>query len=50
MAEEARAMGARIAERLGYVGLLCVEMFVTGDGELLVNEMAPRRTTAVTGR
>jgi 5-(carboxyamino)imidazole ribonucleotide synthase len=42
MAEEARATGIRIAERLDYVGVLCVEMFVTTDGRLLVNEMAPR--------
>ena len=38
----ARVMGRQIAERLGYVGVLCVEMFVTTDGRLLVNEMAPR--------
>ena len=38
----ARALGARVAERLNYVGVLCVEMFVTADGRLLVNEIAPR--------
>jgi len=32
----------RIAERLGYVGVLCVEFFVCADGDLLVNEIAPR--------
>jgi 5-(carboxyamino)imidazole ribonucleotide synthase len=31
-----------ILDQLQYVGLLCVEFFVTTDGELLVNEMAPR--------
>jgi 5-(carboxyamino)imidazole ribonucleotide synthase len=31
----------RILERLDYVGVLCVEFFVT-DGELVANEMAPR--------
>jgi len=31
-----------IAERLGLVGLLCVELFVMPDGALLVNELAPR--------
>ena len=31
-----------IAERLGYVGVLCVEYFVLGDGRLVANEMAPR--------
>ena len=29
-------------EELGYVGVLCVEFFVTRDGRLLVNEIAPR--------
>jgi len=31
-----------ILEQLQYVGLLCIEFFVTTDGELLVNELAPR--------
>ena len=31
-----------VAEQLDHVGLLAVEMFVTTDGELLVNEVAPR--------
>jgi 5-(carboxyamino)imidazole ribonucleotide synthase len=31
-----------IAERLGLVGVLCVEFFLTGEGDLLVNELAPR--------
>lgn len=31
-----------IAEKLGLIGILCVEMFVTADGRLLVNELAPR--------
>ncbi len=31
-----------IIEKLGMVGLLAVEMFLTKDGELLVNEVAPR--------
>jgi len=31
-----------IAETLGYVGTLCVEFFLTRDGRLLVNELAPR--------
>jgi len=41
----AREIAATIAEALGYVGVLAVEMFVVpGDGEpkLLVNEIAPR--------
>jgi 5-(carboxyamino)imidazole ribonucleotide synthase len=31
-----------ILETLDVVGVLCVEFFVTGDGELLINELAPR--------
>lgn len=31
-----------IARRLDYIGVLCVEFFVTADGSLLVNEIAPR--------
>ncbi len=38
----AEAAGRRIAQALDYVGVLCVEFFVTTDGSLLVNEMAPR--------
>ncbi len=32
----------RVAESLGYVGVLCVEFFVLKDGSLVANEMAPR--------
>lgn len=39
---EAAAQAARIAETMGYVGVLCVEFFVLDDGSLLANEMAPR--------
>jgi len=35
-------MAHRIADSLDIVGLLAVEMFVTSDGNLLVNEIAPR--------
>jgi 5-(carboxyamino)imidazole ribonucleotide synthase len=31
-----------ILEELDYVGVLCVEFFLTRDGRLLVNEIAPR--------
>ena len=41
LAIEARAIATRVANALGYVGVLAVEMFVVG-GRLLVNEMAPR--------
>jgi 5-(carboxyamino)imidazole ribonucleotide synthase len=40
--EEAVEITRTIAETLGYVGTLCVEFFLTGDGRLLVNELAPR--------
>ncbi|WP_374713490.1 5-(carboxyamino)imidazole ribonucleotide synthase [Symbiobacterium terraclitae] len=38
----ARDLAVRIAEGLGLVGLLGVEMFCLPDGSLLVNELAPR--------
>ncbi len=38
----AESLAASIIDRLGLEGLLCVEMFVTRSGELLVNELAPR--------
>jgi 5-(carboxyamino)imidazole ribonucleotide synthase len=38
----AEALAAATIERLGLEGLLCVEIFVTRQGELLVNELAPR--------
>jgi 5-(carboxyamino)imidazole ribonucleotide synthase len=31
-----------VLERLDVVGVLCVEFFLTGDGALLINELAPR--------
>jgi 5-(carboxyamino)imidazole ribonucleotide synthase len=42
LAAEAVAMAECIAEALGLEGLLAVEMFLTRDGRLLVNELAPR--------
>ncbi|WP_110934195.1 5-(carboxyamino)imidazole ribonucleotide synthase [Paenibacillus bouchesdurhonensis] len=39
---EAERLAARIAESMGAVGLLAVEMFLTGDGRIYVNELAPR--------
>jgi len=38
----AEALAAGIIAQLGIEGMLCVEMFVTRTGELLVNELAPR--------
>jgi 5-(carboxyamino)imidazole ribonucleotide synthase len=42
LAAEAERIAAGIAEDMGYVGVLAVEMFETRAGALLVNEMAPR--------
>jgi 5-(carboxyamino)imidazole ribonucleotide synthase len=41
-AREARRIVETIAHRFDYIGVLAVEMFVLGDGTLLVNEIAPR--------
>jgi 5-(carboxyamino)imidazole ribonucleotide synthase len=41
-AAEATAIARHIALRLDLVGILAVEMFVTANGEILVNELAPR--------
>lgn len=41
-AREAANLAGAIADRLGVVGLIAVEMFLTVDGSLLVNELAPR--------
>ncbi|HEY6488889.1 MAG TPA: 5-(carboxyamino)imidazole ribonucleotide synthase [Terracidiphilus sp.] len=38
----AEDLASAMSAKLGIEGLLCVEMFVTRDGELLVNELAPR--------
>ena len=40
-AAEARALALGIADKIGLVGLLAVEMFVK-DGRIVVNELAPR--------
>jgi 5-(carboxyamino)imidazole ribonucleotide synthase len=39
---EAERLGVRLAESLELVGLVALEMFVTKDGGVLANEMAPR--------
>lgn len=41
LADQAVELATRVVEALEYVGVLAVEMFVS-DGELLVNELAPR--------
>lgn len=42
ISDRAREVATGIAEALDYVGILAVEFFLGGDGEILVNEMAPR--------
>jgi 5-(carboxyamino)imidazole ribonucleotide synthase len=38
----AERLGVQLAESLDLVGLVALEMFVTRDGSVLANEMAPR--------
>lgn len=42
IANDAIRLARRIVDDLSYVGVLCVEFFVTRDGRVLVNEIAPR--------
>jgi 5-(carboxyamino)imidazole ribonucleotide synthase len=42
IAKRAAEITRTILEELQYVGVLCVEFFLSTDGELLVNEIAPR--------
>lgn len=42
IAAAAEAMSLQIAEKIGLVGVMGVELFVGRDGTVLVNEMAPR--------
>jgi 5-(carboxyamino)imidazole ribonucleotide synthase len=42
LAAAATELARNIIAKIDIVGLLCVEMFVTKKGELLVNELAPR--------
>jgi 5-(carboxyamino)imidazole ribonucleotide synthase len=42
VAAEAESIARGVVEALDLVGVLCVEMFLTRDGRLLVNELAPR--------
>lgn len=42
VAQRARNAALALAQRMNYVGVLCVEFFVLHDGTLLVNEIAPR--------
>lgn len=40
--QEARTLALGVAQALGVVGLLTVELFLTADGSLMINELAPR--------
>ncbi len=40
--KEALKIASTIAEKLGIIGILAVELFLTKDGKVLVNEIAPR--------
>lgn len=40
--KKAQDLAKNIIDKLGLVGILAVEMFLTKDGEVLVNEIAPR--------
>ena len=42
LAREAAEIARGVVEALDCVGVLCVEFFVTRDGRLLINELAPR--------
>jgi 5-(carboxyamino)imidazole ribonucleotide synthase len=42
IANQASDITRTILEELQYVGVLCVEFFLSTEGELLVNELAPR--------
>ncbi|AEI50074.1 5-(carboxyamino)imidazole ribonucleotide synthase [Runella slithyformis] len=40
--QQAEELAKRTAQAIGIVGLLAVEMFLTKDGQVLINEVAPR--------
>jgi len=42
LATKARKIAMQVSAAYGQVGLLAVELFLTQDGEILVNEVAPR--------
>jgi len=41
-ARRATALALEVAQALGHVGVMAVEMFLLADGALLINEIAPR--------
>lgn len=42
LAQQAQDIAIKVAEKLNYRGVLCVEFFVLEDGQLLINEISPR--------
>jgi 5-(carboxyamino)imidazole ribonucleotide synthase len=42
LARRATEMAIGAAEAISLVGLICIEYFIGGDGELMINEIAPR--------
>ncbi|WP_308301730.1 5-(carboxyamino)imidazole ribonucleotide synthase [Neobacillus cucumis] len=40
--EKAEKISLKVAESLQVIGLIAIEMFLTNDGEIIVNELAPR--------
>lgn len=42
VAEAASRIGSEVATTMGIVGLIACELFLTRDGRLLINELAPR--------
>jgi 5-(carboxyamino)imidazole ribonucleotide synthase len=40
--DQAKALATKLATELNYVGVLALELFLTKDGQLVVNEFAPR--------
>jgi 5-(carboxyamino)imidazole ribonucleotide synthase len=42
LTKEAIQITRHVMDTLQYIGILCIEFFVTRDGRLLVNELAPR--------
>lgn len=42
LVQQADKAARRLADTLDYTGVLCVEFFILPDGQLLINEIAPR--------
>jgi 5-(carboxyamino)imidazole ribonucleotide synthase len=42
LAEKAEVLALKVSKAFEHVGLLAVELFLTKEGELIVNEVAPR--------